>query len=90
MSADDYAAVLKKLQAEISFLNSVYLYLWGEPLLCPDLPEIIRITGEYGIATEISTNLIVKKEILERVVKARPDFLVDKNTIQLEPATSAL
>jgi hypothetical protein len=75
MSAATYRQVLEKMVTEIPFLNSVYLYLWGEPLINPNLPEIIRITREFGVASEISSNLVDGRR-LEAFVKARPDVLV--------------
>jgi MoaA/NifB/PqqE/SkfB family radical SAM enzyme len=76
MSANDYRAVLEKMKNEIPFLNSVYMYTWGEPLLNPQIDEIISITSELGIAGEISTNLVIDPSIIERTIKANPDFLV--------------
>lgn len=76
MSAADYRAVLRKMKNEIPFLNSVYLYTWGEPLLNPDTSEIISITSELGVASEISTNLTVSASLIEKAIKANPDFLV--------------
>jgi MoaA/NifB/PqqE/SkfB family radical SAM enzyme len=75
MSAATYRQVLAKMSEEIPFLNSVYLYLWGEPLINPELPEIVRITSEFGIASEISTNLTDARN-LEPLIKAEPDMLV--------------
>ncbi|GAB6041973.1 radical SAM protein [Endothiovibrio diazotrophicus] len=75
MSAATYRQVLGKMSEEIPFINSVYLYLWGEPLVNLELPEILRISAEYGVATEISTNLTDARH-LEPVVAAGPDVLV--------------
>ena len=75
MTAETYRKILTKMRQEIPFLNSVYLYLWGEPLLNPELPEIIRITNELGVACEISTNLCNAKN-LEKVIAAQPEILV--------------
>ncbi|MCB1537612.1 MAG: hypothetical protein H6865_04240 [Rhodospirillales bacterium] len=75
MSAETFAKVMAKLSTEIPFMNSIYLYLWGEPLLNPDLPEILRITARYGVASEISTNLINVTR-LEDTIAAAPDVIV--------------
>ncbi len=75
MSADTYRRVLSKMTEEIPFMNSVYLYLWGEPLVNTELPEIIRISSEYGVACEISTNLTDIRH-LDKVIEAGPDVLV--------------
>lgn len=75
MNADDYRDVLMKMKSEIPFMNSVCLYLWGEPLLNRELAEIINITHEAGIACELSTNLNLKANI-EETVRAQPDLIV--------------
>lgn len=71
MTASDYSKVIDKLIKEIPFLYLVDLYIWGEPLLNPDLPEIIKINNRLGIASGISTNLNAGKH-LEEVIKASP------------------
>jgi MoaA/NifB/PqqE/SkfB family radical SAM enzyme len=73
MTASDYSKVINKLIKEIPFLYLVDLYIWGEPLLNPDLPKIIRINTKLGIASGISSNLnIGKNTIIEEVIKASP------------------
>jgi len=75
MTAATYRQVMEKMSTEIPFLNSVYLYLWGEPLVNPDLPEIIRISHAMGTASEVSSNLIDGRR-LEALIEAQPDVLV--------------
>lgn len=75
MTLDNYNLILKKMISEIPLLNSVCLYLWGEPLLNPHLADIIKSTADKGIACEISTNLNQCKN-LEPVIKATPDVLI--------------
>ncbi len=74
MSPETYREVLLKMTKEIPFMNSVCLYEWGEPFLHPQLPEIIRITSEFGLTSDISSNLNYGKHI-EEIVKAEPDML---------------
>lgn len=74
MSPNNYRKVLEKMTSEILFMNSVCLYLWGEPFLHPKLPEILHITSEFGLAADISTNLNCAR-YLEEIVKAGPDML---------------
>ncbi len=74
MSLDNYKKVLTKMTQEIPFMNSVCLYLWGEPFLHPNLAEIIKFSSELGVATDISSNLNYDKH-LEEIVKANPDML---------------
>jgi wyosine [tRNA(Phe)-imidazoG37] synthetase (radical SAM superfamily) len=74
MRTGNYQKILQKLIKEIPFLSLVDLYTFGEPLLNPDLPEIIRINNKLGIGSGISTNLNYGK-YLEEVVKANPIVL---------------
>jgi MoaA/NifB/PqqE/SkfB family radical SAM enzyme len=75
MNLDTYKKVLEKLIKDIPFVSSVYLYLWGEPLLNPELPQIIEYTRQCGLGVEISTNLN-KCANLEKVIQAAPDYLI--------------
>lgn len=71
MTAANYSKLIEKLLKEIPFLFLVDIYIWGEPLLNPELPEIIKINTNLGIATGISSNLNAGK-YLEEVIKASP------------------
>jgi MoaA/NifB/PqqE/SkfB family radical SAM enzyme len=73
MSAETYRKVLDKLLREIPLIGSVQLYAWGEPLLNPELPEIIAMTRASKVLTAISSNLNYS-EALESVIAARPDW----------------
>lgn len=75
MSIETFRKVIEKMTREIPFMNSVCLFLWGEPLIHPDLPEIVRTASEFGLATEISTNLNNSRH-LERLIEAGPDVIV--------------
>ncbi len=71
MSVETYREVLDKVLIEEPFLGDVQLYMWGEPLLNKNLPEIIEYTNKFGVAVAVSSNLSVKAD-LEKVVKAGP------------------
>lgn len=71
MSLDDYRRVITKLSTEIPFLYLVDLYVFGEPILNPELPDIIRVNNELGIASGLSTNLNSIRN-LERTLEAFP------------------
>jgi hypothetical protein len=73
MKASTYRKVLKKLLAEIPMLGSIQMYAWGEPLLNPDLPEIVEATRAAQVLSAISSNLNFGKH-LESVISARPDW----------------
>ncbi len=73
MSAATYQQVLDKLLREIPLLGSVQLYTWGEPLLNPELPEIVAITRKAKVLSAISANLNYVKN-LEKTIAAQPDW----------------
>lgn len=74
MSLDTFRQVLSKLQQEIPLLSHVELSGWGEPLLNPELPQIIKHC-ESLIPCTVATNL-VKSSILPNVLAAEPSRLV--------------
>ena len=53
MSKDEFATILKKLKGHTEFL---YYHLMGEPLIHPELPEFIKMAGECGYKSIITTN----------------------------------
>ena len=71
MSLLDYSKVIKKMITEIPFLYLVDLYVFGEPMLNNDLPNIIMLNNELGIASGLSTNLNNIRN-LEAVLRAQP------------------
>jgi MoaA/NifB/PqqE/SkfB family radical SAM enzyme len=73
MALATYKKVLDKLISENPLLSDVQLYSWGEPLLNPELPEIISYTSSKGIATAVSSNLSIRSD-LEPVIKAGPTW----------------
>ncbi len=74
MSAAVYSRVIDKLSRELPFMGNVQLYAWGEPLLNPEIAEIVRITVERKFLCAISTNLNARRDLGE-VIRARPDWL---------------
>ena len=71
MAARTYRQVLDKILVENPMVGMVQLYNWGEPLLNPELAEIIRITGNRSVLCAVSSNLDVRHDF-EDVVAARP------------------
>lgn len=78
MKLDFFAAILKKISSEqvVSGRNTICLdlYNWGEPLLNPDLPKMVRLAKESGFKVGISTNLNHVKN-LEELVRADPGYI---------------
>lgn len=66
MSPDEFRIVVEKIRP---FTNYIYLHVLGEPLLHPQLNEILNIAESAGLNINISTNgalLERKKEMLLR------------------------
>jgi MoaA/NifB/PqqE/SkfB family radical SAM enzyme len=73
MSADVFKDVLKKIKEEDPLVGAVALYNWGEPLLNPELPQIVDICNQFGIDAAISSNLNIIKDFSD-TVKAKPTW----------------
>lgn len=60
MSVDDFETVLKKVEG---YTEYIYLHLLGEPLLHPELSEILELAYKYGMKVNLTTNarLLEKK-----------------------------
>jgi wyosine [tRNA(Phe)-imidazoG37] synthetase (radical SAM superfamily) len=74
MSLDDFNKVFIKLLSEVPLLSLINLSGWGEPLLNPDLPKIIKMTEEKVPCT-LSTNL-QNINFLEETIYAQPSQFV--------------
>lgn len=79
MSAETYSKLLDKIIADDPWTGIITLYNWGEPLLNPELPDIIRITRQKGLLSAVSSNLAMKKDF-EEVIKAAPDWFRISNS----------
>ena len=75
MSMEMFDAVLAKIRRESpSPTPQVNLYNWGEPLLHPELPAMIRKLRAAGMRAHLSSNLNIKRGLAE-VIAADPDEL---------------
>jgi hypothetical protein len=73
MSAETFNKVLDKIIQEDPMVGAVALYNWGEPLLNPQLPEIVEICNKKSINAAISSNLSFKKDFSD-TIKAMPTW----------------
>lgn len=76
MRIEDVKRVIEKILHESPNCSHVSLYSWGEPLIHPQIGDIIRLFHDAGIAVGLSTNLShtdFKK--IENAVNAEPDYL---------------
>ena len=63
MSTNEFRTIVEKIRP---FTDYVYLHVLGEPLLHPNLEEILLIATETGLNINITTNgdLIKKKKLV--------------------------
>ncbi len=74
MTALRYEQVLNKLVRELPAIMNIELSTWGEPLMNPELAEIIQLT-ETSVPCTVSTNLQISDQ-LENVIKAQPSQMI--------------
>jgi len=74
MAVSVYKQVLDKLLRELPALAGIELSTWGEPLMNPDLAEIIQMT-EVTTPCTVSTNLLISNH-LEGVIKSAPSQMI--------------
>ena len=69
--------LVKRMLDELGqYLISVNLYNWGEPLLHPQIADMVRMIHNRRILTKISTNLnIYNREVLVELCEAGLDYL---------------
>lgn len=76
LTLDRLSLILDKAQSECNVVR-VGLHNWAEPLLHPQLPEIVGAIKDRGIPCCLSTNLSFKHiPTLERLIQREPDLLV--------------
>ena len=59
MSVDEFSLVLEKIRPYTDF---IYLHVLGEPLLHPNIGEILDVCEDYGIQANMTTNGTLIKE----------------------------
>ena len=79
MSATTYARLVDKILRDDPWTGIMTLYNWGEPLLNPELPEILKITRHKGLLSAVSSNLAMTKDF-EEVIRAGPDWFRISNS----------
>lgn len=56
-------------------ITGVYLFNWAEPLLHPELPELIQIVKSRGLRCYLSSNLNILRDTIDDILLAGPDVL---------------
>jgi len=68
-----------RLMKEVGpYLLTLSLWAWGEPLLHPQIAEILSIVRKYPVATLLSTNgqNLNQRRVLEALQKSPPTYLI--------------
>lgn len=75
MDWDNYCRLMDELGPK---LFAIAFWQWGEPLLNPKLPEMIKLANNYGIVTFLSTNGQADPQSidLEGLIKSGLDMLI--------------
>ena len=61
MSVDEFSTVIEKIR---HYTNYIYLHVKGEPLLHPQLAQILKICEDSGITVNLTTNATLIREKL--------------------------
>ena len=67
MSMEEFSLVLEKLREQTKY---IYYHLMGEPLMHPLLPDFIKLAGERGYKSIITTNGTLLPERGEAILEA--------------------
>jgi len=75
MEMESYRALIRGL-SQVPSLNRVSFWGFGEPLLHPDIVEMVSLAKGLGASTDLITNgLLLTRELAERLVEAGLDRL---------------
>ncbi len=66
--------IVRKAKQETRGRIDFALYNWTEPLLHPDLPEMIRVVNGHGLHCGLSSNIQIVKDI-DAIMDANPHYL---------------
>jgi radical SAM protein with 4Fe4S-binding SPASM domain len=62
MSTNEFESILKKIKG---YTNHIYLHVKGEPLMHPELDEILKLSNKYNMQVNITTNGRLLKDKLD-------------------------
>lgn len=73
MDLDLFRRIVEKIKRDrVADNPKIWLFNWGEPMLHPELSEMISILRNNNLYTVISTNLNIRKNI-EEIIRSGPD-----------------
>ena len=84
MTLADFKTILAKVPDS---LKEIHLYGWGEPLINPDFPEMVRLARQRGMETYIDTNLSLplgKERIRDIIESGLDDMTVSCDGVSQE------
>lgn len=81
MTCAEFAAVLDKLRAHVSY---VYLHVMGEPLLHPQLAELLELAAERGMKVCITTNGTLLHAQADTLLRARALYKISVSLHSIE------
>ena len=73
MSLETFRRVVDKIVREVPLSSQLSVYNWNEPLLNPELPDMIAYIRDQGLLPLLSSNLNTSADFRE-VIKARPHW----------------
>lgn len=67
MNADEFAVILEKLRGHTDY---IYYHLMGEPLTHPDLPLFLKMAGDIGYKSVLTTNGTLLDKCGDEILRA--------------------
>ena len=68
MSTEEFKQIIIKIK---DYTDYVYLHVKGEPLLHPDIVEILKICEQYGLKVNLTTNGILFPKLVDELKECR-------------------
>lgn len=68
ISVVDFKTILEKIN---NYTDLIALHVKGEPLLHPDLKEILNLIDEYGLKANITTNATILKKKMDIILNSK-------------------
>jgi MoaA/NifB/PqqE/SkfB family radical SAM enzyme len=76
MSLETFRKVFDKALTESGDLTHISLYSWGEPLIHPEIDQIVRYAHQSNVAVALSSNLsLTIEDRLDKLIATGPDYL---------------
>ena len=75
MSLSTFKKVVDKILSESGIVSTISLFSWGEPLLNPELPQMVEYLHDKGISSAVSSNLSIGSvAMLDQTIRAGVDY----------------